>query len=887
MKGYKVFGVSTKLTTIFFALIVVDFLFAQLNLSGLWAPGYSWQIPDKYGPGIIAKNGGNLLFLSKDGELYELTMSGGKVPLGQSSGVFNVVAPPTYIEIDSNKKYVIYVTAQSTEKNKLVVHSFSSQRAVPLDIEGSAYGLVAYHEGNNIIIIFGTMNGVLYKAIYDTLNNTLRLSNQVTLAGPIKMPPLLTPDKAKVYVLTQNGKFYVANTSDLSNELKLTLSGEFAVPMAMEESGFVYALNSFGVLFRIDPSGNEIHAKFLSSLNSSGPLIDGDGFVYIFGDSGKVVVLNSSLLKVAEYNSINQSITTTPAIVKGREDGLTYLIIPSSASGSSGKITILCFNPASATFSKVWEFTVNSSFPLSAAVNVAPLGALYNEDYYFVTATNNGTVYAWRLNARGPYGAWAKYGQNTNNTGFIDISSMLFKTKIRLIALEGYSGLPLSSTILGSDYGLVYDALILNADGSEATRIKNLRTNEPDDSKIPNGVPGSQKLVVSFSTPTNVNLLLGKAVTPQGGSYPKTDATFYFRFWQTGQNGYEGSEGDNPATLTYRFSDRTINIYTNADYLFYVYHKYPNSESTESIMANFKYDDFKQDPTKAEKRISAITQNKYYAYKWTVYLWNSSSETGYEKFTYYDKDFVTLPLKGPAYIEVYYSELNATITMLVPEFAYGTTRAYLFLDAATDAVVEKINLKTLQGVKIQKIVSEEYSSVGKNIKLSYINDSELNIVTENFQQPLVGTTRVATIAVNLYFPQKLQFSGTNPQIYDKYFELYGYAQIRGQLVEPDVLRAKRVIKTNKYLFVVGDFDEDFDVDINDWNIFADKLGSTVSGFDIIYNIGPREDFKPPYPSYTNYSAGYLKDEKNRVDEDDLFIFATMFGFSVPNEERVR
>jgi len=76
---------------------------------------------------------------------------------------------------------------------------------------------------------------------------------------------------------------------------------------------------------------------------------------------------------------------------------------------------------------------------------------------------------------------------------------------------------------------------------------------------------------------------------------------------------------------------------------------------------------------------------------------------------YYDQDSVTLPLSGPAYLEIFYAELNATVTLLLPEFAYGKTRAYLFLDAATNSVAETIKLKTLQGITIDGIVSEEYA----------------------------------------------------------------------------------------------------------------------------------------------------------------------------------
>jgi len=70
-------------------------------------------------------------------------------------------------------------------------------------------------------------------------------------------------------------------------------------------------------------------------------------------------------------------------------------------------------------------------------------------------------------------------------------------------------------------------------------------------------------------------------------------------------------------------------------------------------------------------------------------------------------------------------------------------------------------------------------------------------------------------------------------------------------------------------------------------MFVSKLGSTVDGADVIYNIGPRDDFIPPYPDYDSYRAGYLTDTTNKVDDYDLYYFASMFGFAVPASERVK
>ncbi len=885
-----------RVVLLFLILTLFAQTFAALSISGLWSTTkYSWVLPRKFGPGVIAKNGGNLLVLSKDGTAYELQMSGAMVSLGQVNGINNIVAPPSYVE-SNGKRYLIWVTAQETAQNSLNILDITSTLGTPktINIDGSAYGLVAYVSESNIVIITATMKGTVYKAKFD--GTSLTIDKKVTVAGPVKVPPLMTPSKDKVYILTQNGKFYSINVGTFSTPENpvLSIGDEFSTPMAMDESGFIYALSTTGYFYKIDPSGSENHVRFLSVSNSSGPLIDGEGYVYIFGDNGKVVSLNKNLLKLGEY-TVGQQITTTPAIVKGR-DGITYLVVPSSSTGGTGKITVLSFNPTNGVFSKEWEVITNSTFPISAAVNVAPLGALYNDNYYFATATNDGTVYAWQFNARGPYGVWAMYGQNINHTGFVDSASMSFKTRIFIVAKEGFYGKELSGTLFNNTgtYGLLYDARVINSDNTIAATFSNLRTNETVLAKIPEGIPGSQKLEVKFSIPTGGLLLFTPSFSVQGGSRPTVDSTFTFRFWKTGQDGYEGSEGDNPAILTYMFNDRYLTVFTDAKYTFYVYNKYPlqsNSEVVYKENVAFDYNAYRSNPNSAVHTVNANTNyqdQQWYAYKWVVYQWNPDDPKGFEKNTYYDKDSITLPIKGPAYIEIYYAQLSATVTLLLPEFAIGKTRAYLFLDAAPNSIAYNINLKPLSGITIDSVLSEEFAnSVSKIGSLSFIKPTELKYTLSSMENPIPKATRVATIVINLNFPDKTTFESINESLFLQKFDLYGYAQIQGQLVDPENLRAKRVFKTNKYLYVVGDFNGDFVVDINDWNLFVNVLGTTVSGSRVIYNIGPREDFNPPYPSYTNYRAGYLSDTTNDITESDLYYFTTMFGFAVPESERVK
>jgi len=878
-------------------LLISQISLAALNISNLWTSGAVWGVPGKTGPSLIAKNSGNILYLSRDGALYELAYSGGIVQKGQGSGITNIVAPPAYIEGSSNN-YIIYVTAQGTGNNKLVVHRFTNSNsggtAVSTTIDNSSYGVVAYKDGSgNLIIYFGTMAGTLYRVVYDTTSNTFSTPNTANLNDSIKAPPVLNVAKTQLYVITQNGKFYKMNASNLSNLASNTFGGEFTTPMAVDENGFVYVLSNDGTLFKIDPSDlSEKHARYLSSANSSGPLIDGDGIIYIFGDNGKIVALNDQLTKYGEY-TIGQNISTTPAIVKGT-DGTTYLIVPSSNTAGTGTITILSFNSTTGQFTKVWEYNTPSVFVLSSAVTIAPLGAL-SENYYFVTATNDGKIYGWQFNARGPFGIWAKYGQNINNTGFIDQSAVAFQSRIYIIAKEGYNGRELSSSLLGSttSYGILYDATVLNADNTIAIGKKQYHTNETDLSKIPAGNPG-QKLEVKFASPTTVRMFLNRYITPKGASVPATDAEFKFRFWEAADiSSSEGNESSNPATLTFRYSDRTINIYADATYTYYIYHSYPSTSTSTKLEGFFNYGAYRNNLNAAVITIPSVPNysgKTYYAYKWNIYEWDPTSSTGYKRTTLYDQDSVKLKLSGPAYIEIYYAELNATITMLLPEFAYGKTRAYIFLDAATNSIAETIEATMLKGITISDIISKEYADGVREISsLSSLSSDRkvLKIALQSFENPLPSVTRVATIALNLLVPDRLAFTGQDSNYFMQYFDIYGYAQAQGQQVDPTKLVAKKSFKTNRFLYVVGDFNNDFVVDINDWNLFSQKLGTTVSGTEIIYNIGSRQDFNPPYPNYMDYRAGFLTDTTNVVDAQDFYYFASMFGFVVQESDRVK
>ena len=888
MKGY------VRMILVVTLLLLSTALLAALNLTGLWgAEQYSWQVSGKLGPGVITKSGGDLYFLSKDGTMYELKTSGQKIALGQADGIKNVVAPAAYTTTKDSTDCIVYVTAQN-DGNKIVVHNLYKKEGETSSLPASAYGVVVHPVSDkpaSLTIYTGTMDKKVYKITFDASEMKFEeASKTVNVNAPIKVPPILSQDKNKLYVLTQYGSLYEIPTIDPFNTpvLKLTLGGEFTVPMAMDGNNNLYALNTAGVLYKVNTSSyTEEHANFSIGSDSAGVLIDGDGYVYAFG-GGKIIAINPlGLLKLGEY-STNQRITTTPAIVKG-EDGMTYIIVPSSQGDNTGKITILSFDPIAGSFTKVWEMVTPSSFPISAAVGVAPMLSTLNNNYYFATATNDGTVYAWQMNARGPYGTWAMYGQNAKHTGFIDVSSTLFKTRIFIKAIEPFSGKELSSAVIGDStrYGILYDATVMNSDKTDKAAKKNLRTNEANLAFIPEGIPG-QLLEVGFSTPTTATLLLKPTFQKQGDLTIEKDATFTFAEWDSR---YDGLKDTQLATMTYGFNDKTEELYPDASYTYYLYHYYPGqtTQNATTLDATFKYSDYKSFKA-GTTSVPSVTLNAstiqsgqtWYAYRWNIWQWDPTKSGNYINYTLNDRDKVQLPLQGPAYVEIYYAQLGATITLLVPDFAYGRTPAYIFLDAATNSISYTIEATTLNGITIEKIVSEQYAS-GLSKMEGTTSSNYLKYVYHSMEQPLTEATRVATLSVNLSFPEKAKLNVDNLA---QFFDLYGYAQIKGQLVDPQNLRAKKVFAVNSYLYVIGDFDDDFDVDIKDWNFFASKYNTSVSGPDVIYNIGPREDFMPPAPTL-NYKAGFLIDTTNMVDSLDLNYFTSMFGFAVEEADRVK
>jgi len=87
----------------------------------------------------------------------------------------------------------------------------------------------------------------------------------------------------------------------------------------------------------------------------------------------------------------------------------------------------------------------------------------------------------------------------------------------------------------------------------------------------------------------------------------------------------------------------------------------------------------------------------------------------------------------------------------------------MFLDAATGAVAYTIEATTLQGITIDSV---EYAAFDSNVgadpwESPVTPTNHLKYVFDSIQTPLSGTTRVATLALNLSVPEGVDFSGLN------------------------------------------------------------------------------------------------------------------------------
>ncbi len=892
-----------------FLVLILSSLAFSLQLTPLWPSGERIDRPDFASPGLLVLPNGVVHLVSSEGRWGTLNSTGVLTDRGKNPNyIYNIVAPPIYIHKGGDNYAIAYVSAFEGENYLVLRDTTNATPVVISNSPSSSYGLTGYYNGG-YRIYFGAMNGNIY--FYNGTNLT-----STSVGVPIKSPPILSPKRDWLYFITQNGKFYKLqlNADGSFNGVPVKvydISDEFNAPMAMDENGFIYVASSrYGRIYKLNPaeSGNPVPESALIGdiVNSASVLVDGNGYIYTFGNGGTVSVFGSQLTFFDSYNlkrdeesdEKRENITTTPAIVRGL-DGKTYIIIASSNSSAQyGKLTILTFDVATKKLSLVSEKILPGPISIASAVGVAPIGAFEGDDYYFVIATTNGSIFGWKIEGRGPFGPWGQYGQNVYRTNFIDSSAVAFKSYIRLVAKEGYTNRELSPENTNETlYGLLYDATIVNLDGTVAEVKNNLRTN---DAKGVLGNAGAQKLEVAFSTPTTSKILFKDSFLTgivKGSPNITTDATFVFQSWGSNAPGDVKPPAEtNPdlktptASIAFTFSDRIVNILADATYLVYVYHKSPSNVATETIEIDFKRENFLSDqsgyPTVSIGRTNDSNFNGYFPYKWEVYQWDPDQPLKYKRTTYGNEDSVRIYRNGPAYIEVYYSVLSATLTTYVPPFIYGPTRAYLVLDAATGTNVFRVEFKPKNGIKIipDKVLVEYAAGISQMNDLVKTED-EFSVTLHSFENPLTSPTRVATITLWLYTSSPIQMNFTTNSDFEQYFYKYGYAYQQGQLIEFQDLQAKKRFVANKFLYIVGDFNGDLKVDINDWNLFVNKYNSTVSGDDLIYNIGPRKDFVPPYPDKNSYNPGYLDDHgENKVDFKDLTHFAAMFGFAITTDE---
>ncbi len=885
-----------------FLVLILSSLAFSLELTPLWPGGERIDRPDFPGPGVLAVTNGVVHLVSSESRWGIINSTGVVTDNGiNPTGIPNIVAPPIYITRGGANYTIAYVTAFDGQ-NSLILRETNTATSVNIpDTPSSSYGLTGYYNqsDNQYRIYFGSMNGRLY--FYNT-GTTLTSTN---VSAPIKAPPVLSPKKDFVYFITQNGKFYrqklnTNGTFDGDYFKVYDIADEFNAPMAMDENGFIYVASSkYGRIYKLNPaeSGNAIPQSALIGdiVNSASVLIDGNGYIYTFGNSGTVAVFDSNLTFYDSYVITDFNITTTPAIVRGF-NGKTYILIASTHSNAqSGKLTVLMFDIATNKFSLVTEKILEGPVSLASAVGVGPTGSVQGDDYYFVIATTNGKIYGWKINGRGPFGSWAQYGQNIYRTNFIDSSSVAFSSFIKLVAQEGYSSRLLSpENTHQTYYGLFYNATRVNLDGTiGATYTSPLRTNAPNGLA---GNAGTQRLEVAFTTTSTSAILFKEAFltgTVKGSPGITQDATFTFESWKsTGPGDVKPPAETHPdlkqstATIAFTFSDREVNVLADATYLVYVYHKAPTFAATNIIQVPFVRDQFLNNQqtysTYQIDKTNNASFSGYFPYKWEVYQWDPNESLKYKRTTYGNEDFVKIVRNGPAYIEAYYSVLSATLTTYVPPVVYGPTKAYLILRAASGTNIFRIEFKPKNGIKLipQNVLTEYATSVSAMNDLVN-NQNEFSVTLQSFQNPLTQPSVVATITLSLFASTPTNMNFVNNSDFEQYFDKYGYAYQQGQLIEFEELKAKKVFITNKLLFIVGDFNNDLKVDINDWNLFVQKYNTTVSATDLSYNIGPREDFVPPYPNSSAYSPGILKDNgENKVDFKDLIYFGAMFGFAI-------
>ncbi|MDK2900782.1 MAG: hypothetical protein PWQ45_1353, partial [Thermosipho sp. (in: thermotogales)] len=586
-----------KLTLLLFLVSIFAF---SLDISALWDIDYIELPMTGYveGAGIAIKQTGDFHIVTKDGYYYVINRLGnitGKYGTPEKRGWKHISYP---VIVSSN--YIVYVTSDYDGKSRIYFRSSTDSDYYELSGNISR-ALTAFIDGNDIHVYVGvgssTFNGV-YHVVYDISSNAITAAETYKTEGPVKITPILSPKKDSLFVLDSKGNFYniVLDSSynfDTSSVNIIQLGGTFETPMAYSE-GFIFAISREGTLYRIPPEGTNSDVDFIklgSASMSAGVLVDSKNYVYVFDDLGTIHVVQSTddLLKQTSYSVSSEfdgyRFATTPLLFKKSDENRIYMfVLLSNDHEKKGKVVIYSMDYDTYGISKEWEKDIDSTFPVIGSPAMVPLSSINEEKYIIAFSTTHDKIYAYLVDAKGPYGFWAMEGQNPYRTGFVDSNAPTFRTSITLIAKDRFSGLELSKENLNDangKYGLVYDATVVSiADSGNISTynteeyMTNPNTNNSDqqaNDKIPSGRAGLDKLLLRFSTETALTLLFNdvfiKNITNDVISAPIVDATYSFWQFSSGIPGYEAPYLESKeATIVFGYDDKIAEVLADSTF---------------------------------------------------------------------------------------------------------------------------------------------------------------------------------------------------------------------------------------------------------------------------------------------------------------------------------
>ncbi|ANQ53630.1 hypothetical protein XJ44_03865 [Thermosipho affectus] len=903
-----------------FLFSIISVFVLAINISPLWENDYIELSPTGYvqGGGVAVKQTGDIHFLSKDSYYYVINRLGnitGNYGTPDGGVGWKHISYPIIL----NNNYIVYVTSNYNGKSYVNVRTNATSKKV--EISGNvSRAAVAFADGSNIHIYVGIgLDGGhgVYHLVYDMGTDTFTTTNDFYgTDGPVEIAPILSPKKDALFVLDKSGNFYkIALDSSFNltaNVNKIQLGGDFETPMAYSE-GFIYAVSRGGTLYRIPPEGVNSDVDFIKLGNSSmaaGVLVDSKGYVYVFDDLGTIHVVRVSddLFKVASYSIYNDfgsgyRFATTPLLFKKSSENKIYIFTLLNAE-SSGKIVVYSMSYDDYSFAKEWEKDVSETFSIISSPAMVPLSSVNEEVYIIAFTTSHDKVYAYTVDAKGPYGFWAMEGQNSYRTGFVDADAPTFRTSITLKAKDWYSGIELSKENLNDTngkYGILFDATVVSisdsGDISSHTTVQyttNPNLNNTDQSvndPIPSGRAGLDKLLIKFATETTTTLLFNDSfisnVTNNVISSPIVDATFAFRQFDSGIPGLDVPYLEsNQATILFGYDDKEADILADSTYAILIKYNLPDSVASE--MVNFGKGETVKTIDAYTPFTSITIPSTAFAYKWKVYQWDSNSLWGYKSFDYKSIDTLNLGVddtkRAPTYIEIYYTELTGTVTFVVPMYAESKARAFILIDAAKGALSSTL-YATLTSPEISMSLSTITSidvnpSFVENTDLSVTRDDYLKLVFEEISRSGVSQdTRVATISLWLDFATNTYLYFNNQARYFDLFNIELYTQLKNNPVERGLLSKNKFI-ANKYLTLPGDFNLDGVVDIDDYLMFRNALYNYQKNgvYDPTYDIGPRVDFMPPNRGYI---PGF-SEKDGVIDEMDLNVFLVMYGYTPPS-----